>query len=239
MSEKNNLPTIQEITQDIATYKKADELNFLLNRKPPEKWVKSHPFINKEITDENGRKIKVPYQYLPIERIEHLLRKVFKRFRIEVLREGALFNSVYCSVRVHYLDMTTNEWSFHDGVGAVQLQTKKGTGAGDLANINNGAVMMALPHAKTLAIKDACEMFGQLFGSDLNRLDNITYNLDAKLKTDDEKLEEIKMLFDQLQPDDMPVENMMHIERIIDSKETYNYDKVIKDLKNILENAKR
>jgi hypothetical protein len=55
-----------------------------------------------------------------------------------------------------------------------------------LANINNGALSMAFPNAKSIAIKDACDHFGKLFGSDLNRKDLISYNLDLTLIDMDE-----------------------------------------------------
>jgi hypothetical protein len=61
------------------------------------------------------------------------------------------------------------------------LQTAKGTSPADLANINNGALSMAFPMAKTIAIKDAADHFGCLFGADLNRKDVMTYNLDLTL----------------------------------------------------------
>jgi hypothetical protein len=40
---------------------------------------------------------------------------------------------------------------------------------------------MAYPVAKTIAIKDAADHFGKLFGSDLNRKDLINYELDLTL----------------------------------------------------------
>ena len=40
---------------------------------------------------------------------------------------------------------------------------------------------MAFPIAKTVAVKDACDAFGKLFGSDLNRKDVIAYELDLTL----------------------------------------------------------
>jgi hypothetical protein len=75
----------------------------------------------------------------------------------------------------------TQTWEFHDGIGASQLQTAKGTSPADLGNINNGALSMAFPMAKTIAIKDACDHFGNLFGADLNRKDVIAYDLDLTL----------------------------------------------------------
>jgi hypothetical protein len=70
---------------------------------------------------------------------------------------------------------------FMDGVGAAELQTKTGASASDLAAINTGAVMMALPMAKSYAIKDAAENLGKLFGRDLNRKDVLAYTTDTNL----------------------------------------------------------
>ena len=124
------------------------------------------------------------------------MKRIFKRYRIEILREGTSFNGVYVVARVHYLHPITNEWDFHDGIGAVQLQTAKGTSPADLANINNGALSMAFPIAKTIAIKDAADHFGTTFGSDLNRKDTLSYAIDQKLvdvaKTkEEERLEKL------------------------------------------------
>jgi hypothetical protein len=68
-----------------------------------------------------------------------------------------------------------------DGIGAVQLQTKQGTSPADLQNINNGALSMAYPLAKTLAIKDAADGLGKIFGADLNRKDVLPFTPDEQL----------------------------------------------------------
>jgi len=163
-----NLPKIKDIYGELGVAQKNDELTVLLNQPPKKQWVKTHPFIR-------------GYKYIPIERIEFLLKTIFKHYRIEVLREGTSFNGVYVVVRVHYMNPITLKWDYHDGIGATQLQTSKGTTPADLANINNGALSMAFPMAKTIAIKDACDHFGKLFGSDLNRKEEIVYNIDSTL----------------------------------------------------------
>ena len=159
---ENKLPTLAEITQDIELAFKNDQLNLLLNQQPPSTWVKSHPFIK-------------GYNYLPIDKVELLLRKVFKQYRIEITGQGTAFNGVWVTVRVHYLNPTSNTWEWHDGIGAAQLQTKQGTSPADLQNINNGALSMAFPIAKTVAVKDACDHFGNLFGANLNRKDVVEF----------------------------------------------------------------
>jgi len=164
----SNLPKINDLYSDKLTTQKNDAFITLMNQQPKKEWIKTHPFIKN-------------YKYLPIERIEFLLKTIFKSYRIEVLREGQSFNGVYVVVRVHYLHPLTGMWEFHDGIGASQLQTAKGTSPADLGNINNGALSMAFPIAKTIAIKDATDHFGNLFGADLNRKDVISYELDLTL----------------------------------------------------------
>lgn len=166
---ENKLPTLQELYADPKEVMKSDQLQAILNCPPPESWIKKHPYIS-------------GYKYLPIDKIEFLLKRIFKRYRIEVLREGTSFNGVFCVVRVHYVHPITGEWDFHDGIGAEQLQTASGKSPADLANINNGALGMAFPIAKTRAVKDACDHFGTTFGSDLNRKDTIQFTADANLQ---------------------------------------------------------
>ena len=168
-----NLPKIKDI-YEVANIEKSDALMVLLNQPPQKEWVKVHPFIKN-------------YQYLPIERVEYLMKVIFKRYRIEITGQGTAFNGVWVTVRVHYVHPISGEWDYYDGIGAAQLQTAKGTSPADLANINNGALSMAFPIAKTVAIKDACDHFGKLFGSDLNRKDVINYEQDLTLVKLDEK----------------------------------------------------
>lgn len=164
-----SLPTLQELfTDSIEVAGKSEGLNAILNAEPPKAWIKTHPYIK-------------GYQYLPIDKVEYLLRKVFKSYRIEIIREGTAFNGVFVVVRVHYLNPATGQMDWHDGIGACQLQTAKGTSPADLANINNGALSMAFPIAKTVAIKDACDHFGTLFGCNLNRADTIPFQADQTI----------------------------------------------------------
>lgn len=167
--EQSKLPTIQELFEDsLEIAGKSEGLNAILNTAPPDKWVKVHPYIE-------------GHRYLPIDKVEYLLRKIFKNYKIEVLREGTAFNGVYVVVRVHYFNPATDAMDWHDGIGAIQLQTKKGTSPADLMNLNNGAISMAFPIAKTLAVKDACDHFGVLFGANLNRKDTIQFQPDTEI----------------------------------------------------------
>lgn len=207
------LPSLSEIVNDTDDSIKENKLMVLLNQPPPEQWVKVHPFIK-------------GYKYLPIGRIEYLLKRIFTHYRIEVLKTGILFNSVEVTVRVHYRNPVTREWDFHDGLGACELQTQKDTGALklDMSNVNKSAVEMALPIAKSKAIKDACDHFGRLFGSDLNHKEQFDF---TPLLKHEITIDDIKDLYDEkrslLTPDEIK-----DIDRIITKSETTSYKKAFK-----------
>jgi hypothetical protein len=167
---KATKPTITSLFKQLDVAIPLEQLNVVLATPPPSAWVKQHPFIK-------------GYNYLPIDKVEYLLRRCFKKYSIEVLKTGMLMNAVEVTVRVHYLNPATNTMEFHDGVGAQELQTKAGSGSlqMDMSNVGKGAVMMALPIAKTIAIKDACDHFGDLFGANLNRKDVIAFTGDTEL----------------------------------------------------------
>lgn len=172
MAQKNSqLPNLAELTADKEIAFKNDQFNLLVNQPPPDNWIKSHPYID-------------GHRYLPIERVEYLLKRIFKRYRVEIRDEKMMMNSVVCRVRVHFLHPVYNEWDFHDGVGAAELQTKKDSGPlrMDMSNVNRGAVPMAAPTAESLAIKDACDKIGDLFGANLNRKDVQPYTQDLGLR---------------------------------------------------------
>lgn len=219
-TQKRELPTLAELTKDVDLAWKNDSLNLLLTQQPPANWVKTHPYISN-------------YKYLPIDKCEYLLRKIFKQYKIEVLKTGMLLNAIEVTVRVHYLDPITGDWMFHDGTGAQELQTQKDSGnlKLDMSNVNRGAVTMALPIAKTVAVKDACDHFGDLFGANLNRKDTLVFGVDKNLDPD-QKLNELKQLFEDLK-DIIPANEFDNVNRVIDSRETSSYDKIIKFLKEL------
>lgn len=166
--EHPKLPTLSDLFEDITLAGKTESLNVILNTPPPDKWVKVHPFVK-------------DHKYLPIDKVEYLLRKIFKDYSIKITNQGTAFNGVWVTVRVEYLNPVTGKYSSHDGIGSMELQTKKGTSPADLANINHGALSMAFPIAKTLAVKDACDHIGNIFGSNLNRKDTLQFTPDMNL----------------------------------------------------------
>lgn len=220
LSGRVELPNISDLynSDNIELAFKTDQFNLLMNQEPKKEWILENKFAGNS-------------KYIPIGIIETLLQRVFKEFRVEVLREGQLFNAVYVTIRLHYLHPVTGVWGHHDGIGSCQIQTKSGASPADLQSINNNAVMMALPMAKSYAIKDATDHFGKLWGRDLNRKDVMGFGTDKSL--DQETVfNEICGWF-ETKKDKIPANEFENIRRVIDAKEKTSYNKIHKLLKSL------
>lgn len=169
--DKTKLPSIADIYNNdtMPVIVKDSVFQVLVNQEPKPEWVLKHPITHD--------------QYIPIERIEWLLTNIFLNWRVEIKDSKLMANSVVVTVRLHYYNHASKEWTFQDGIGAAPLQTDKGAGAIEFDKIKNSAVQMAAPMAETFAVKDAAEKIGKLFGKDLNRKQFIIFDsLEDKYK---------------------------------------------------------
>jgi hypothetical protein len=156
----------------LAEYAQFDDYLAIINQDPPAKFLNDHP---------TAKGVK----YMPIGIVESILTKVFQDWYVEVLKTGQLLNSVEVTVRLHYWQPLKQAWRHQDGVGAAPIQTDAGKNASDMGAIKNNAIMLALPAAKSYAIKDAAEEIGKLFGRDINRKDAMGF--DPAYGTEDTK----------------------------------------------------
>ena len=219
--KKSKAPTIQELYTNPDLAIKHDELNVLLSQNPPAQWIKTNKYANNS-------------KYLPIDKVEWLLRRIFKEFRIEITGQGVAFNGVWVTVRVHYKHPVTGEWEYHDGIGAQELQVKSGSSAADLANINRNAISMAFPIAKSYAVKDACHHFGSAFGANLNRTEVMPYTLDEKLQDlkREKEIDRLRRLIDAAENEQELVNLAEHVEAMDDDELTEFFKNKEKVLKN-------
>ena len=178
---KHELPKLADLMNtDLIKLEEVNQLNILLNQQPPDNWLKVNPMEKK-------------LRYLPIERVEYLLTRLFFEWKVEIKKTQLIGNSVCCEVRLHYFNPVTDAWDWQDGVGAAPLQTEKGAGATDFNKLRSNAVMLAAPAAKSYAIKDAAHMLGAIFGKNLNRADQANYDslADNPIFAREEKLESL------------------------------------------------
>lgn len=178
---ERQLPKIQDLYNEVEVKSKENDLNVLLNQPPAEVWLKDHPMVK-------GLK------YIPIQRIEWLLTKVFIRWNVEIKNVQLIANSVVVAITLNYKDPLNNEWLKQDGVGAMPLQTDKGASANDWTKIKASAVQMGAPAAESYAIKDAAEKIGKIFGKDMNRADAVAYGNITNFEKPEETLTKAKEL---------------------------------------------
>lgn len=191
MSNQKNLPTkhipkYDELVSMDETKSRLNNFQVLLNREPPKDWIKTNDLANGS-------------RYLPIDKVEYLLTRLFINWWVQVMDFKVIANSAAVHVRLFYIDPITGETLFQDGLGAAPMQTDKGAGATDFNHIKNAAVQMALPAAETYAVKDAAEKIGRIFGKDLNRKDLIAYeNLAGRFEQKNEaELNRIILMIDK------------------------------------------
>lgn len=157
------LPTLQELCTETTESLKQNALTVLLNQAPPAQWLTEHPAIR-------------GYKYIPIEKIEFLLTKIFTRWWVEVRSVQVIANSVTVTVRLYVINPISGETEWQDGIGAAPIQTDKGAGATDWNAVKTDGVQKAAPAAETYAVKDAAEKFGKIFGRDVSRKSTMDYN---------------------------------------------------------------
>lgn len=205
-----------DLIKKISQIKTNKDLIEILNENPPETWLKKH----NEIPN---------YTFLPIDKVEFLLRSIFRlNYKIEVLDSKEMFNATSVSIRVHFREFDEpKDWYFHDGVGAEEpektiVENKK------TKEYKEYSVSAAVPNAKSNAVKNACYGFGKLFGSDLNRNDTIVKDKNPN----DKKLNQLIELYNE-KKEKIPFDDQLFYDDVIEKKESIDYDKLIKELKNI------
>lgn len=211
MTQIQKVPTLNELLSETEASLKENQLTVLLNTAPPTAWVKEQPMAKTA--------------YLPIDKVQYLLTKIYGKWWVEVINTQVFANSVTVTVRLFVRNPLTGETEHNDGVGAAPIQTDKGKGAMDWNFAKADGVQKALPAAKAYAIKDAAEEFGKIFGRDLNRKD--TFNdYTSMLKPDANVLAEML----EAKRNEMTPEEIENAERIINNNEVNSFSKLFKAL---------
>lgn len=161
------IPTMTDLVEENNEKIKLNNLMVLLNQEPNSKWLVEHPMVR-------------GYKYLPIERVEWLLTRIFTKWWVEILDSKIIANSAVVTVRLFVIDPLKGETWHNDGIGCAPIQTDKGAGATDFNKVKSDGVMKAMPSAETFAIKDAADKFGKIFGKDTGRKASLSY--DAMVK---------------------------------------------------------
>lgn len=173
---KKEVPKYEDLINMEVVKSSENDFQVLLNQNPPGAWVQTNKLANGSL-------------YIPIDKVEYLLTRLFIKWWVEVIEYKLIANSASVQVRLFYVSPITGETMHQDGLGAAPLQTEKEKGAIDFNYIKSAAVQMALPAAESYAIKDAAEKIGRIFGKDLNRKDLMNYDsLTGRIEDNDAEL---------------------------------------------------
>jgi len=211
------VPTLAELIEDNDQSIKENALMVLLNQNPPDAWLKKHPTVRDHV-------------YLPINRVEYLLSRIFGKWWVEIKNTQVIANSVAITVRVYVQNPITKLTEWNEGVGAAPIQTDSGKGAMDWNHAKAHGVQIAAPIAESFAIKDAAEKWGKLFGKDLNRKDVINY--DSLLKSSEITLDVLMPLYNE-KLKSISAERKKHFDRIVNNQEKASYQKMYNELKSL------
>lgn len=108
--------------------------------------------------------------YVPISFIEMSLDELlYLGWHTEVIKWEIQLNSCCVHLRLHYTNPVTGKECWTDGLGACPIQTNLDSKPMDISNIKSAGIQMALPAAKSYALKDAAEQLGKVFGRDIAR----------------------------------------------------------------------
>jgi hypothetical protein len=226
VTEITKIPTMQELIEEPDESKRDNALMVLLNQDPFPAWLKEHPTIRIKNADNTYS----PHYYLPINRVEWLLSRIFTKWWVEIKSTQLMANSVVVAVRVYVQNPLSKLTEWNEGIGASPIQTDSGKGAMDWNYAKSHGVQIAAPIAESFAIKDAAEKWGKVFGKDLNRKDIINY--DGLLKPSEVTIDHIMSLYHEklklLSADDKKF-----AERIINAQEKASYTKLYNKLKSL------
>lgn len=225
--EKIKLPTITELTEDNEMSIKENKLMVLLNQPPPAKWLKEHPIAT--VKNANGQTVKA--RYISIDRIEWLLSRIYTKWWVQIMDTKLIANSVVVTVRLHVINPITGKEEWQDGIGAKDIQTDSGKGAMDWNFAKSAGVMLAAPSAETYAVKDAAEKFGKLFGKDINRQGEISYDSLLKSREDLLSYNQKQYIESLLQFSSFAEEKKQYIEGRLNMMNADEAEKLIEDLK--------
>lgn len=158
----HKIPTLAELHADNPDAFANDKLKTLLNMAPNMAWVKKHPMTG--------------MPYMPVDKVDHLLDRIYARWELEVKSIQLIVNSVVAVVTLKVWNPTHGGWDYQDGVGAMPIQVDKDSKASDMSSLKSNAIQLAAPAAVSYAKKDAADNLGTIFGRNVARKDTIMFD---------------------------------------------------------------
>lgn len=168
MNENTELATIQNIdlvpldANGKPKYTSMESYRKLISSKPKSSWIAVNKYAGSA-------------RYIPIGIIEELLREMYPAWECQQNGQPQILgNSVVVSVQLRVFHPILQTWLSYPGVGAVPIEVQQGAGPLEFDKINSKALHKNVPAALSFAINNAAKKIGKLFGSHLNRQEELS-----------------------------------------------------------------
>ncbi len=177
------------------------------------------------------------YDYIPIGVVEEALRQVFFR-QVDFIIKNSYrdLNSFIVISTIKYKCPISQEYRRIDGIGAKALQQDAGAKIHDFnLTMKANALELGAPIAYSRSIKNAAKKLGELFGSALNRddeLENVLVFSEKVTDKDGFNLKLLKKLFEEKESK-IASHDLETIQNVIDNKQTKAYKRFIDYLKKL------
>lgn len=123
-----------------------------------------------ERTNENGQKIKVKPQYLPISFVQTKLDELFYGlWETEITYVQVIANEIIVNGVLTVTHPVTGQKIRRAGAAAAMIQQKAGADITDISAKYKNTLTKDFPHAKEEVTKNAAKSLGKIFGRDINR----------------------------------------------------------------------
>ena len=137
---------------------RSEAFQMMLNKAPARGDVKSQTLAGKEV------------KYMPIGLVEKTLDEMYNGlWQITDIRHTVTLNAIAVELTLQVYHPTAKLWLSRAGVGAIKVQLNKDAQSMDVTQIKADAIQKGLPAAKAMAVKNAAQSLGVVFGRDLNR----------------------------------------------------------------------
>lgn len=155
------------------------DFQMLLNDTPKDKQIKINGLARNS-------------KYLPINYIEKLLDEHYTGlWQVHSFNYKVVANEIIGDLTLEVFNPAAKIWIKRIGTGSVQIMTKKDTNAMEISNKIQNCLIMLMPKLKAECIKNAAKSLGVVFGRNLNRDDDNSFeDLTEKIENFEEKQQE-------------------------------------------------
>ena len=171
------------------------------------------------------------FDYVSIAVVEEGLRQIFfRQVDFEIKQSYRDLNSFIVVASIRYKCPISQEYRVVDGIGSVKLQQDAGAKVQDFnMTMKANALELGVGIAYSRAIKNASKKLGRVFGSNLNRdeeLDNVEIFSEKVVNKDAFNLKLLTKLLEEKEPK-IKSHDLKTIQDVIDNKQVKAYQRFI------------